>query len=197
MSMIPPRRAVFLDRDGTINENRPDHVKRLDEFVFLPGALDAIRLLATTPLALIVISNQSVINRGFAPARVIAAINQHMLDAVNAGGGRLDGIYICPHRPDEHCACRKPRPGLLEQAQRAHNLDLAGSYMVGDAATDVELALNAGCRPVLVLTGRGAAQAAHLTAEQRRQTHVARDLQEAAAWILKQEKRTGAEANRS
>ena len=134
------RRAIFLDRDGTINVNRADHVKNLDEFVLLPGALAAIQRLAQTPLAIILISNQSVINRGLASVQTVQAINQHLADAIHAAGGRLDAIYICPHTPDEECACRKPRPGLLLQAQQEHDLNLAGSYLVGDAVTDVELA---------------------------------------------------------
>ncbi len=184
---MPARRAIFLDRDGTINVNRADHVKSLDEFVLLPGALAAIELLAQTSLAIILISNQSVINRGLTSAQTVQAINRHLQDTVHAHGGRLDAIYICPHTPDEHCQCRKPRPGLLLQAQREHGIDLAHSYLVGDAATDVELAQTTGCRPILVLTGRGAAQAQKLTELQRRHTHICHNLAEAAAWILKQE----------
>ena len=193
---MTPQRAVFLDRDGTINENRPDHVKSLDEFTFIPGALQAIRRLAATPVAIIVISNQSVINRGLASADTVAAINQRLAEAVRAQGGRLDGIYICPHAPDEGCRCRKPRPGLLRQAQAEHHLDLHGSYLVGDAVTDVELAQSAGCHPILVLTGRGQAQAARLTPQQRAAVHVASDLDEAVTWILDQEagRKTGRES---
>jgi len=181
------RRAVFLDRDGTINVNRPDHVKSLDEFELIPGALQAIRQLGATPLAVFIISNQSVINRGLASARTVDAINDHLLQAVRAQGGRLDAVYYCPHRPDENCSCRKPRPGLLLQAHSEHGINLAGSYVVGDAATDVELALAVGARPVLVLTGRGTAQLQKLATEQRRLTHVARDLVAAAQWICQQE----------
>ena len=181
------RRAIFLDRDGTINVNRADHVKNLDEFVLLPGALAAIQRLAQTPLAIILISNQSVINRGLASVQTVQAINQHLADAIHATGGRLDAIYICPHTPDEECACRKPRPGLLLQAQQEHDLNLAGSYLVGDAVTDVELAEAVGCRPVFVLTGRGAAHHSKLTALQLRHTYIAHNLDEAATWILKKE----------
>ena len=182
-----PRRAIFLDRDGTINVNRADHVKSLDEFVLLPGALAAIEQLAQTSLAIILISNQSVINRGLTSTQTVQAINQHLQDTVHAHGGRLDAIYICPHTPDENCRCRKPRPGLLLQAQREHDIDLAHSYLVGDAVTDVELAQATGCRPVLVLTGRGAAHAQKLTELQRRHTYICHNLKEAAAWILRQE----------
>lgn len=184
---MPARRAVFLDRDGTINVNRPDHVKSLDEFVLLPGALPAVCRLAALPVAIFIISNQSVINRGLALERTVSAINQSLADAIRALGGRLDGIYICPHRPDEQCHCRKPRPGLLLQAQAEHDIQLAGSYVVGDAATDVELAEAVGCRPVLVLTGRGRAHVKMLQQRQRQTTHITADLAEAVAWIAQEE----------
>jgi D-glycero-D-manno-heptose 1,7-bisphosphate phosphatase len=192
---MTPKRAVFLDRDGTINENRTDHVKSLAEFVLLPGALEAIRRLAETDLAIILVSNQSVINRGLTSAQTVQSINDYLRDTVHAYGGRLDDIYICPHRPDENCRCRKPRPGLLYQARDEHNLDLAASYLVGDAITDVELAQSVGCRPILVLTGRGASHLSHLTAEQRRITHIAENLERAVEWIIREEERRGAGAN--
>ncbi len=184
---MPPQRAVFLDRDGTINTNRPDHVKSLDEFAFLPGALAAIARLAATPLAIIVVSNQSAVNRGLVSEETEYTINQHMLDRVRAHGGRLDAIYICPHTPDEQCPCRKPRPGLLLQAQRDHNLTLAGSYVIGDAVADIELAESMACHPVMVLTGRGASHLAKLSERQRRMTHIAPDLGAAVEWVLSQE----------
>lgn len=183
------RRAVFLDRDGTINENRADHVKSLDEFILLPGVLAALQRLSSSDLSVIIISNQSVINRGLAPALAVGQINEHLVKLVRAAGGRIDGVYICPHRPDERCSCRKPRPGLLEQAQRDHKLQISGSYVVGDAATDVELAQAANCRPALVLTGRGASQLQQMSARQRQGVYIAHDLQQAVDWILEQEQR--------
>jgi len=147
--------AVFLDRDGVINENRRDYVKSWDEFVFLPRALPSLRRLARTPFATIVISNQSAINRGLVSLSEVNHVNERMLGEVKEAGGRIDGIYICPHRPDEGCDCRKPKPGLLYQAANELDIDLASSYLVGDAFPDVEAALAAGCTPVLVLTGRG------------------------------------------
>lgn len=149
------RRAVFLDRDGVINENRQDYVKSWDEFAFLPGTLPSLRRLARTPFAIVVISNQSPINRGLASPSQVNYINERMMNEIEETGGRIDGIYICPHRPDEGCDCRKPRPGLLHQAADELGIDLASSFVVGDALSDIEAALAAGCTPVLVLTGRG------------------------------------------
>jgi D-glycero-D-manno-heptose 1,7-bisphosphate phosphatase len=184
---MPQRRAVFLDRDGTVNENRSDHVKSLDEFVLLPGAIDAIGRLARSSLAIVIVTNQSVVNRKQASAQTVQAINRWLVEAVQGKGGRIDAVYFCPHLPEEQCECRKPRPGLFLQAQAEHDLQLRGSYVVGDAVTDVEVALALDAQPILVLTGRGAEAVKKLTPEQRRCTHICADLSEAVTWILARE----------
>jgi len=152
---LPLRKAVFLDRDGVINENQRDYVKSWDEFEFLPGALASLRRLASTPYAIVVVSNQSAINRGLVSRAEVNAINDRMLREIEEAGGRIDGVYICPHRPDEGCSCRKPEPGLLHQAASELDIDLASSYLVGDALCDMQAALTTHCVPLLVLTGRG------------------------------------------
>ena len=182
------RRAVFLDRDGVICENRPDYVKSLDEFVFVPGVLDALRRLAALPLAIVVASNQSAIGRGLVSRQTVDSINDHMLATVRAHGGRVDGVFICPHTPADDCICRKPRPGLLHSAARELNLDLAGSYVIGDAVSDVQAARAVGASPILVLTGRGKDQARQLAAEQGDDLYVARNLEEAVIWIEQRER---------
>ena len=149
------RSAVFLDRDGVINENRSEYVRSWDEFRFLPGALASLARLARSPFAIVVLSNQSAINRGLVSRSEVDAINGRMVRQVEANGGRVDGVYVCPHRPDEACSCRKPEPGLLHQAASELDIDLASSYLVGDALCDMQAALSARCVPLLVLTGRG------------------------------------------
>ncbi len=149
------RAALFLDRDGVLNENRPGHVRRWEEYRFLPGVLGALARAARSDLAIVVVTNQSVIGRGFATRDVVDDIHRRMTAEIVASGGRVDAVYLCPHAPEDGCACRKPRPGMLLAAARDLGLDLAGSWMVGDAATDVEVARAAGVRPVLVLSGRG------------------------------------------
>jgi D-glycero-D-manno-heptose 1,7-bisphosphate phosphatase len=146
---------VFLDRDGVIIEHRGDHVKNWDEFEFLPGAVASLRRLALTPLAIAVVSNQPAVNTGLLPRREASRINERILAEIKRAGGRVDGIYVCPHRPDEACACRKPEPGLLYQAASELAIDLSSSYFVGDTLSDVKAALAAGCSPILVLTDRG------------------------------------------
>lgn len=179
-------RAIFLDRDGVICENRPDHVKSWSEFQFLPGALGALRRLAQAPLAIVVVTNQAIIRRGIVPASVVEEIHERMAWHVRRAGGRLDAIYYCPHRPDEGCSCRKPQPGLLLRAARDLGLELGRSYLIGDALTDIEAARAAGCQPLLVRTGRGAIQAEQVL-RRYPEVPIFEDLAEAAAWILSRE----------
>jgi len=180
-------RAVFLDRDGVLNANRPDHVKSLAEFVLLPGALPALSLLGRTGLRVVVISNQSIVNRGLASRETVEGIHRQLVEWAQAAGGRIDAVCYCPHRPDEACGCRKPRPGLLVDAARRLNIDARRSYLVGDAISDVQAALAVGAEPLLVLTGRGRAQAGLLAGMGLQRIPVFKDVLEAAGWILQRE----------
>ncbi len=179
------RPAVFLDRDGVIGENRDDYVKSWDEFAFLPGVFAPLRRLAQSPFAVVVISNQSVVGRGLTPAAAVEEIHRRMVAEIALQGGRVDGLYYCPHRPDEGCDCRKPLPGLLWRAAAQLELDLPRSFMIGDARSDVEAALNAGCQPVLVLTGRGREQLADLPPDVRSRCPVLPDLAAAVDYVLR------------
>jgi D-glycero-D-manno-heptose 1,7-bisphosphate phosphatase len=151
-------RAVFIDRDGVICYNQNGHVRSWEEFVFLPGALEALARLARSDLAVVVITNQAIINRHMVPAEVVEDIHARMLRAVGATGGRVDRVMYCPHRPDEYCDCRKPQPGMLLRAAEELELNLSQSYLVGDAEADMQAGRAAGCRRYLVLTGRGPRQ---------------------------------------
>ena len=177
--------AVFLDRDGTINVERPDYVKTVDEFVLLPGALDALGSLSTLSIPIIIVTNQSVIGRGIATETAIGAIHAHLKALVLAIGGRLDAFYVCPHHPDERCACRKPRPGLLYRAAAEFGLDLAHCIFIGDSLTDLSAARAAGCIPLMVSTGRQAQQLAEL-AKVDPSVIVTRDLAIAVSWLCMQ-----------
>ena len=157
-------KAVFLDRDGTINVERADYVKRIEELVLLTGALDAIRDLSSFEIPILLVTNQSVIGRGIATPAQIAEIHEHLRAQVRRAGGRIDAVYLCPHRPEEGCACRKPKPGLLLAAAVDFQLDLSRCMFVGDSVTDLEAARAAGCRPVMVRTGLQAPALAQLAA---------------------------------
>ena len=177
-------RAIFLDRDGVICENRSDHVKSWDEFHFVPRALYGLAQLSATGFASIVITNQAIINRGMAPASTINDIHARMLAEVRRAGGRIDRVMTCPHRPDENCACRKPKPGMLYQAAAEMSIDLSRSYVIGDATTDMQAGLAAGCTCVMVLTGRGMKQSAVAMSRTEVNFRFARDLQHAVEMIL-------------
>ena len=151
-------RAIFLDRDGVICENRTDHVKSWDEFRFIPGAKESLAALSRLGLPIVVITNQAAINRGLTTAAAVEDIHRRMVAEVAAFGGRIDRVLYCPHRPDEHCNCRKPEPGMLLRAAAEMNIDLSQSYLVGDALTDIQAGLRVGADAILVLSGRGFAQ---------------------------------------
>lgn len=146
--------AVLLDRDGVINRERPDYVKAWHELEFLPGALPALARLASLDRPILVMTNQSAIGRGLVSADAVRDIHERVRLAVESHGGKIDAFYVCPHRPDEGCSCRKPKPGLLLQAATDFKLDLRQCVFVGDSITDREAAMAVGCRSVLVATGR-------------------------------------------
>ena len=147
--------AIFLDRDGVLNENYPTHVKSWSEFRFLPHTLNALRVLARVNVPIIVITNQAIINRGSISANQVDEIHRRMVARIRAARGRVDRVYLCPHRQDERCNCRKPAPGMLLRAAEELDIDLTRSVLVGDAITDVIAGQRAGCGTILVQTGRG------------------------------------------
>jgi D-glycero-D-manno-heptose 1,7-bisphosphate phosphatase len=176
--------AVFLDRDGTINEQM-GYINHLSRFKLLDQAVPAIRRLNEAGVKVVVITNQSGAARGYFPASLIDEIHAHLKQLLAAGGAHLDGIYTCLHGPTDGCACRKPRPTLMEQAARDLDLDLSRSYLVGDRYSDIQTAANAGAKGILVLTGYGRGEYEYLRAAQKVQpVHVAPDLLESVEWIL-------------
>jgi D-glycero-D-manno-heptose 1,7-bisphosphate phosphatase len=187
MGEMRMRRAVFIDRDGVICRNRNDHVKSWEEFVFLPNTLEALARLAHLDLYIIIITNQAIINRHEVSAKVVENIHTRMVQAIEAAGGRVDRVMYCPHRPDEHCTCRKPQPGLLLMAAEELGLDLSRSYLIGDAETDMKAGRAAGCRRYLVLTGRGWQQLIQCWLHGERGFAVIPHLEAAANAILRRE----------
>lgn len=180
-------KAVFVDRDGVINRNRKDHVKSWEEFQFLPGAIEALARLSQHGYQTVIVTNQAMVNRGIVPRNTVDEIHRRMVQQIEEGDGRVAAVVYCPHRPEEKCDCRKPQPGLLRQAARQLELDLAKSYFIGDAVSDVATAKAAGCLPILVLTGRGLRQFLSLRARRFSGYHVARNLGTAVKWILKRD----------
>ncbi len=185
------RRAVFLDRDGVININRPDHVKSWDEFQFLPGALQALGRLAKSEFLVIVATNQAAIHRQLVNEATVCDIHARMTTEIERAGGCLHAVYYCPHRPEENCDCRKPKRGMYLRAAWRYNLDLTRSYVVGDARTDVEAAHAIGAQPILVLSGRGCDRRALVERNCRdcdTDCVVVDGLQQAVEWIGERER---------
>ncbi len=151
-SFLARRPAVILDRDGVLNEKAPraNYVRSWSEFKWLPGVLETLRRLREAGFQVIVVSNQAGIGRGAMTDDDLQAIHRQMVKEVEAAGGRIEAIYYCPHGWDEGCECRKPKPGMLFQAQHDFNLDLSRTLFIGDDERDAQAAEAAGCLPALV-----------------------------------------------
>lgn len=153
---------VILDRDGVINQDSDAFIKSLDEWIPLPGSIDAIARLSQGGFTVAVATNQSGLGRGLFTRAELDAMHRRLNDLVAAAGGRIAGIYYCPHTPDDGCSCRKPLPGLLDAIARDLSADLSTAAMVGDSLRDLEAGLARGCRPFLVRTGKGTTTEARL-----------------------------------
>ncbi len=171
MSAPDLKPAVFLDRDGTINVEK-DYLHRVEDFIFIPGAPEAIRRLNDAGYLVIVATNQSGVARGYFGLAEVEALHAHLVKELARWGARIDAFYACPHHPGEgvgglkvDCDCRKGRPGMLLQAAEQHRIDLTRSYMIGDKTSDIAAGEAAGCRSILVLTGYGAEEARRLSRE--------------------------------
>lgn len=187
-----PDRAVFLDRDGTINKE-VHHLTRVDQLQLLPDSAEAIRLLNAAHFRVVIITNQSVVARGLLSPAGLADVHASLQRMLLAEGAMVDGIYHCPHHPTAgigelgvDCDCRKPRPGMLLQAAEDLNIALDQSYMIGDTPGDLAAGQAAGCQTILVRTGYGAETEQQLNGRSPHPVFVAANLLEAAKWILQQ-----------
>ncbi len=172
---------IFLDRDGTLVEDH-GYTHKLEDYRLLPGVVEGLTRLAAAGFRFAIVTNQSGIGRGYYNTTAFELFQVHLCDDLRRHGLSIDRTLHCPHLPDANCACRKPRPQLLERAAAELDADLATSWMVGDSAGDVECATRAGCAgSVLVLTGRGQEHSAEVDPAVPR----ARDLVEAAEIILR------------
>ena len=149
-------RLVVLDRDGTINEDRDDYVKSPEEWVPIPGALEAIARLHQAGWHVVVATNQSGLGRGLFDMYTLNEMHLKMNALLAPLGGKVDAVFFCPHAPDDGCTCRKPAPGLFHKIGERYKVDLKLVHAVGNSLADVQAAQAAGCVPHLVLTGRHA-----------------------------------------
>jgi histidinol-phosphate phosphatase family protein len=173
-------KGVFLDRDGTINEDT-GYIGSPGEVVLIQGSARAIRALNLAKVRVIVVSNQSGVGRGLFAEKDVEAVNARLDELLADAGAGVDAYYYCPHLPDENCECRKPAQGLIRKAAGEHGVELENSYVGGDKASDIELARGAGARGVLVKTGKGRETALDLKVQP---DFVAEDLAGAVDWIL-------------
>jgi histidinol-phosphate phosphatase family protein len=184
------RPAVFLDRDGTLVED-VDYLTRPEDLRLIPGAAEAVAALNRAGFAVVLVTNQSAVARGWLAEETLEEIHRLLREELARQGAQLDGVYVCPHHPTE--GCRKPAPGLLVRAARELDLELARSIAIGDAARDLDAARAIGLPGVLVLTGQGTRQLDLLAREGRAPAHVARDLAAAARILIGDQEGRGAE----
>jgi D-glycero-D-manno-heptose 1,7-bisphosphate phosphatase len=154
-TVLQQKKLVILDRDGVINEESVHYIKSPQEWIPIPGSLEAIAKLTAHGIRVAVATNQAGIGRGLFDEAQLNAIHQTMIDAVAAKGGRLDKIVYCPHHPQEGCACRKPNTGLLDEISDYFKIDLTDVPFIGDSEKDILAAQKRQCQPMLVKTGYG------------------------------------------
>lgn len=159
MYNVPMYPSIFLDRDGVLIENRSDYVRDWSQVKIIPEAIRALSLAPIKKYKVVIVTNQSVVGRGLILLETAQEINQQLINLIRDHGGQIDGVYMCPHQPEDGCSCRKPLPGLLLQAAKDLSLDLQRSWMIGDAWSDVQAGEAAGMRGTILLkTGRGSEQ---------------------------------------
>lgn len=148
-------KLIILDRDGVINQDSDDYIKSAEEFIPLPGSLDAIARLHRAGYTIVVATNQSGIARGYFDVDTLNRMHEKLYQLLAAKGGQIDGIFYCPHGPDDICGCRKPKPGLLLDIKARFNTAMQDVPAVGDSLRDLQAARSVGAKPVLVRTGKG------------------------------------------
>jgi D-glycero-D-manno-heptose 1,7-bisphosphate phosphatase len=189
--------AVFIDRDGTVNEQM-GYINHVSRFVILPGVVEAVRLLNGIGFHAVIVTNQSGVARGYFPLSLVHEIHDFLDASLKKDHVTLDGIFFCPHHPNgsvpeftKQCNCRKPRTGLIDQACRSLEIDLQNSYAIGDRCDDIEFARRAGVKGILVKTGYGLGEIKYLLPHSKSNpVYIAEDLLHAVQWIINGEKAT-------
>lgn len=175
-------RLVILDRDGVINEDSDDYIRTPEEYIPIPGSLEAIARLKKAGYTVVVATNQSGIGRGYFDIDTLNAMHDKLNQLLAEVGGSVDGLFYCPHAPEDHCDCRKPAPGLYQQISQQFNTELTGVPVIGDSLRDIEAAWVVGASPILVRTGKGSRTLA--TSEGLDDVPVYEDLAEAVDALL-------------
>ena len=177
--------AVFLDRDGVLIENREDYVREWSQVLVYPKTYLSLLRIQTAGYKIVVVTNQSAVGRGVISIQTAEEINDKLIKTIQENGARVDRAYMCPHRPDEGCDCRKPKPGMILQAARELDLDPSRSWMIGDAWSDLLAGQSAGARGlIMVRTGRGLDQTREPKPESLQGYSLVDDLEKAVDTLL-------------
>ena len=184
--------AVFIDRDGTINEQM-GYINHISRFILLPRSAKAIRMLNTNEYLVVVVSNQSGVARGYFPIEFVEQVHRHLTSLLEKENAFIDRIFFCPHHRNGivpeysyNCQCRKPLKGFIDQACAELDIDMENSFVVGDRYNDIEFAHSSGLKGILVATGYGLGEIDYvLPGKKHKPVYVARDLFDAAEWIIK------------
>jgi D-glycero-D-manno-heptose 1,7-bisphosphate phosphatase len=176
-------KLIILDRDGVINQDSPDYIKSPDEWHPLPGSLEAIAKLNKAGYTIIVVTNQSGVGRGYYSRATLRNIHKKMKDELAKHGGEIERIYLCPHKPEDDCDCRKPNIGMFKEIEHDYKINLYNVINIGDSLRDLQAGKLVGCKNILVLTGNGKETLKNNPAFNN--TEVYTDLAEAAKKIIK------------
>jgi D-glycero-D-manno-heptose 1,7-bisphosphate phosphatase len=183
-------KLIILDRDGVINHDSDDYIKNEDEWIPLPGSIEAMALLSRAGFTVCVATNQSGLARGLFDEFALARIHELMCTLVEDSGGRVDAIFYCPHSPNDNCDCRKPKPGLLNQIETQFSHTVQDAWFIGDAEKDIDAALAKGCKPILVLTGKGKLTSEALDADKLSHIQVFDTLLSATKFVISEQSPT-------
>jgi D-glycero-D-manno-heptose 1,7-bisphosphate phosphatase len=175
-------RLIILDRDGVINEDSMDYIKSPEEWQPIPGSLEAIAQLNRAGYRVVVVTNQSAIGRGLLDLNTLCRIHDKMAHSLADVGGFIEAVFFCPHRPEDNCECRKPKPGLLKDIGARLDMDLTDVPAIGDSLRDLQAAAAVGARAILVRTGKG--EATREAIQGKMHVAVYRDLAEAVDQLL-------------
>lgn len=183
-------KVIFLDRDGVINKdpssiNKYSYITKWSEFRFLPGARRAIKKLTDAGYAIYVISNQAGIAKGYFTLKALKSITKNMLREIEKSGGKIDGVFYCPHRDEDNCGCRKPKAGLFERALKRGGIDFKKTFFIGDKILDAQAGQSIGCMTILVLCGEESVR--NIKKWKIKPDYVKRDLSNAVEWIIRKE----------
>ena len=181
-------KAIFIDRDGVINKDpggwtRYNYVTEWKDFHFIPGALEALKILKKKGIKVIVVSNQGGVRKGYYTREKLSEINNLMLEEIKKRGGEIEEVFYCIHRDEDNCDCRKPKPGMLETAAKKYGIDPKTTYFIGDAEKDVIAGKKIGCKTILVLSGKSSRKDIESWAD--KPDYVFTDLLETVKWLTK------------